>query len=173
MEENEQLKVLMAGFRGTNLDESDFASDSVKMRLVTDFRDEGLGAALPLSYDPDAINRCAARCSCGWRAERCGARSTSPRMSLSLLAPACSTRRRDCCAAPPHALCCLPPACNLASCRYWDTRPTAVITRITQLLSIAGSFLGGLASDLLRGARRRDRPAAAEKSSGSSGWQQQ
>jgi len=29
MEENEQLKVLMAGFRGTNLDESDFASAGI------------------------------------------------------------------------------------------------------------------------------------------------
>lgn len=57
MEDNEQLKVLMAGFRGSNLDESDFASDGVRMRLVTDLQDSGLTEALPLSYDPDAINR--------------------------------------------------------------------------------------------------------------------
>lgn len=35
--------------------------------------------------------------------------------------------------------------------RYWDTRPTAVITRIVQLLTIAGSFLGGLAMDFAQG----------------------
>lgn len=37
-------------------------------------------------------------------------------------------------------------------CRYWDTRPTAVITRIMQLLTIAGSFLSGLAMDIMQGA---------------------
>lgn len=58
MEENEQLKVLMAGFRGSNLDESDFASAGVQMQFATDFQDSGLSAALPLSYDPDVINRC-------------------------------------------------------------------------------------------------------------------
>jgi len=57
MEQDEQLKVLMAGFRGSNLDESDFASAGVRMRLVTDSQDDGLDAALPLAYDPDAINR--------------------------------------------------------------------------------------------------------------------
>eukprot|EP00879_Flechtneria_rotunda_P021763 GHRR01022949.1.p1 GENE.GHRR01022949.1~~GHRR01022949.1.p1 ORF type:complete len:275 (+),score=94.65 GHRR01022949.1:232-1056(+) len=91
MEENEQLKVLMAGFRGSNLDASDFASAGVRMQLVTDLQDQDLGAALPLTYDPDAINR------------------------------------------------------------YWNTRPTAVITRITQLLTIAGTFIGGLVSDLIAG----------------------
>lgn len=34
MEEDEQMKVIMAGFRGSNLDESDFALNSVKMTLV-------------------------------------------------------------------------------------------------------------------------------------------
>lgn len=62
MEQDEQLKVLMAGFRGSNLDESDFASANVRMRLVTDLQDDGLDAALPLSYDPDAINRWAGNC---------------------------------------------------------------------------------------------------------------
>jgi aarF domain-containing kinase len=57
--ENEQLKVLMAGFRGQNLDESDFANANVRMRLVTDLQDQGLSEALPLAYDPEAINRCA------------------------------------------------------------------------------------------------------------------
>lgn len=36
-------------------------------------------------------------------------------------------------------------------CRYWDTRPTAVITRIVQLMSIAGSFISGLVMDLAQG----------------------
>eukprot|EP00775_Hariotina_reticulata_P008944 gene8944-9121_t len=109
MEENEQLKVLMAGFRGTNLDESDFASAGVRMRLVTDYRDEGLVEALPLSYDPDAINR---------------------RVIASNVAydPAVPWLKQ-----------------------YWDTRPTAVITRIMQLMTIAGSFISGLVSDLAQG----------------------
>jgi aarF domain-containing kinase len=57
MEQDEQLKVLMAGFRGSNLDESDFANANVRMRLVTDTQDDAFDAALPLAYDPDAINR--------------------------------------------------------------------------------------------------------------------
>jgi hypothetical protein len=70
LERDEQLAVLVAGFRGSNLDESDFASDGVTMRLVTDSQDEGLDAALPLEYDPESINRCAkaqdryAACKC-------------------------------------------------------------------------------------------------------------
>lgn len=39
----------------------------------------------------------------------------------------------------------------LLMCRYWDTRPTAVITRITQLMGIAGSFISGLINDLIQG----------------------
>lgn len=39
--------------------------------------------------------------------------------------------------------------------RYWDTRPTAVITRITQLMTIAGSFISGLLTDLITGASQR------------------
>lgn len=34
MEEDEQLRVLMQGFRGSNIDESDFAMANVKMALV-------------------------------------------------------------------------------------------------------------------------------------------
>lgn len=34
MEEDEQLKVLMAGLRGSNLDNADFAGKNVKMNLV-------------------------------------------------------------------------------------------------------------------------------------------
>jgi aarF domain-containing kinase len=59
--ENEQLKVLMAGFRGQNLDESDFANANVRMQLVSDLQDQGLSEALPLAYDPEAINRCGFR----------------------------------------------------------------------------------------------------------------
>ena len=40
MEDNEQLKSLMAGLRGQNIDDSDFADDSVVMRLVEVDRDE-------------------------------------------------------------------------------------------------------------------------------------
>lgn len=35
--------------------------------------------------------------------------------------------------------------------RYWDTRPTAVITRITQLMFIAGTFISGLVIDVITG----------------------
>lgn len=34
MEENEQLSILMKGLRGQNLRDSQFADDSVKLRLV-------------------------------------------------------------------------------------------------------------------------------------------
>lgn len=34
MEENEQLSILMKGLRGLNLRDSQFADDSVKLRLV-------------------------------------------------------------------------------------------------------------------------------------------
>lgn len=52
----------------------------------------------------------------------------------------------------PHACYC--PA-FLCVCRYWDTRPTAVITRITQLMLIAGSFISGLVSDVATGAQQQ------------------
>ena len=32
------------------------------MRLVTDLQDDEMDAALPLAYDPDAINRCVNVC---------------------------------------------------------------------------------------------------------------
>ena len=34
---------------------------------------------------------------------------------------------------------------------YWGRRPVAIVTRIFQLLSISGSFLGGLLVDLITG----------------------
>lgn len=40
MEENDQLKSLMAGLRGQNIDDSDFADADVVMRLVEVDRDE-------------------------------------------------------------------------------------------------------------------------------------
>ena len=53
MEEDEQLGVLMAGLRGSNMDESDFADDSVVMQLVEVAHDDS--DQLPLSWDPDRI----------------------------------------------------------------------------------------------------------------------
>ncbi|MEW5317018.1 MAG: hypothetical protein WDW38_008351 [Sanguina aurantia] len=55
MEEDEQMKVIMAGFRGSNLDESDFALNSVKMTLVEMDRADGDTETLPLEYDPATI----------------------------------------------------------------------------------------------------------------------
>lgn len=54
MEEDENLKVLMASLRGQNLSDADFADDSVQMRLV-DVVDTGDGDTLPLEYNPDLI----------------------------------------------------------------------------------------------------------------------
>lgn len=52
MEENEQLAILMRGLRGQNLTDSQFADDSVQLRLVE--VEEG-SDCLPLVYDPDTI----------------------------------------------------------------------------------------------------------------------
>ena len=54
MEEDENLKVLMASLRGQNLSDADFADESVQMRLVeVDMSADEEG--LPLVYDPDTI----------------------------------------------------------------------------------------------------------------------
>ncbi len=54
LEENEDLRVLMAGLRGSNLNTDDFAADDVTMQLVeVDANDAE--DALPKVYDPDAI----------------------------------------------------------------------------------------------------------------------
>jgi aarF domain-containing kinase len=56
MEEDEDLNTLMAGLRGTNIDDSDFAADGVTMQVVDV---ESLKAAgddeLPLYYDSELI----------------------------------------------------------------------------------------------------------------------
>ncbi|EFJ41361.1 hypothetical protein VOLCADRAFT_40547, partial [Volvox carteri f. nagariensis] len=54
MEEDEQLRVLMAGFRGSNLNEDDFASSGVRMELIE--TDSDSDHQLPLVYDVDAIS---------------------------------------------------------------------------------------------------------------------
>lgn len=53
MQEDKQLGVLMAGLRGSNMDESDFADDSVVMQLVEVAHDDN--DQLPLAYDPISI----------------------------------------------------------------------------------------------------------------------
>lgn len=53
MAEDKQTAVLMAGLRGSNVDESDFADDSVVMQLVEVAHDDA--DQLPLSYDPERI----------------------------------------------------------------------------------------------------------------------
>jgi aarF domain-containing kinase len=52
MEEDENLKVLMASLRGQNLSDADFADENVQMRLVVVNED---GEGLPLEYDPAVI----------------------------------------------------------------------------------------------------------------------
>ena len=55
IEQDENVKVLMAGFRGSNLDNSDFAMDSVKMQIVEIARSSDVDDQLPLIYNPDLI----------------------------------------------------------------------------------------------------------------------
>ena len=55
LEDDEQISSLMAGLRGRNIDDSDFADESVVMRLVnvdTDDPDD----ELPLTYSPELID---------------------------------------------------------------------------------------------------------------------
>lgn len=53
LEEDEDLAVLMAGLRGSNIDESDFATEGLQMKLVS--VSEDADDLLPLEYDPDLI----------------------------------------------------------------------------------------------------------------------
>eukprot|EP00873_Tetraselmis_striata_P029537 jgi/Tetstr1/449801/TSEL_036865.t1 len=53
IEEDEDLSVFMAGLRGTNIDDSDFAGEGVSMMLVT--VEEDTEGGLPLEYCPEAI----------------------------------------------------------------------------------------------------------------------
>ena len=59
MEADEDLSALMAGLRGQNLDENDFASADVDMRLLnfdgSSAAASEAGDALPLVYEPDQI----------------------------------------------------------------------------------------------------------------------
>jgi hypothetical protein len=54
MEKDEQLGALMAGFRGANLSDADFAARGQAMRFVE--ADSDAGEGLPLVYDPAAIS---------------------------------------------------------------------------------------------------------------------
>ena len=57
MEQNEQIGSLMDGLRGKNIDDSDFADESVVMRLVNvDVDESDPDDALPLTYSPELIN---------------------------------------------------------------------------------------------------------------------
>ena len=56
MEEDEDLNTLMSGLRGSNIDDSDFAADGVKMQVVDLEKLKAAGDdELPLYYDPDLI----------------------------------------------------------------------------------------------------------------------
>ncbi|GMH43909.1 hypothetical protein BSKO_11843 [Bryopsis sp. KO-2023] len=56
MEEDEMVASMMAGLRGANVDESNFADSDVKMQLV-EVNDSGSDPSdsLPLTYDPETI----------------------------------------------------------------------------------------------------------------------
>ena len=53
IEEDSQVASLMAGLRGSNIDDSDFADTNVVMRLV-EVKNEG-SEQLPQVYEPEAI----------------------------------------------------------------------------------------------------------------------
>lgn len=53
MEQDEQLNILMAGFRGSNLSDADFATADVSMALMDVSADDA--EQLPLVYDPATI----------------------------------------------------------------------------------------------------------------------
>ena len=57
MEEDEDLNTLMAGLRGSNIDDSDFAADGVQMKVVDMSKVKGGEGddQLPLYYDPEII----------------------------------------------------------------------------------------------------------------------
>jgi len=55
LEEDEQISTLMAGLRGKNIDDSDFADESVVMRLVN-FDIDDPDDELPLTYSPELID---------------------------------------------------------------------------------------------------------------------
>jgi hypothetical protein len=155
--------------RGSNLDESDFASAGVRMQLVTDLQDDGLDAALPLAYDPDAINRwvfapvlgcCERETAPGGlspmpKSRGSGSLSSQPTVLAARLQVTVGRQIEICTGRQQHSTPCvrLPrlPHCCCPHLRYWDTRPTAVITRIVQLMSIAGSFISGLLIDVAQG----------------------
>lgn len=52
--EDERLKALMAGLRGANINDSDFASSGVQMNLVEVAASDD-DEQLPLTYDPEVI----------------------------------------------------------------------------------------------------------------------
>lgn len=56
MEEDEQLSSLMRGLRGQNLNDSQFADEKIKLRLVEVTAAES-SESLPLVYDPDIISQ--------------------------------------------------------------------------------------------------------------------
>ena len=56
MEDDEDLNTLMSGLRGSNIDDSDFAADGVRMQVVDMDKLKAAGDdELPLYYDPDLI----------------------------------------------------------------------------------------------------------------------
>ena len=57
MEEDKDLNTLMAGLRGSNIDDSDFAADGVQMKMVDvdKYASVGEDDRLPLYYDPELI----------------------------------------------------------------------------------------------------------------------
>lgn len=63
--EDERLKALMAGLRGANINDSDFASSGVQMNLVEVAASDD-DEQLPLTYDPEVI--AAYWCGAGQRA---------------------------------------------------------------------------------------------------------
>ena len=88
--EDEDLNTLMSGLRGSNIDDSDFAADGVKMQVVDleKLKDAGDDDRLPLYYDPELIAQY-------WSAQaRCRARSASSPALPGRSSPASSRTSR-------------------------------------------------------------------------------
>lgn len=157
MEKDEQLGALMAGFRGSNLNDADFARSDTSMNFVE--VEAASDDALPLVYDPEAIAAywCGRARGAG-RAHngrcRAGARwvgARAPWVAWHLHSAPAQSAQLSACPAVTHAPCCPHPAPGGRR----DVRPVSVVRRIVQLMGIAGSFFSGLLLDFATGKVRR------------------
>lgn len=56
LEEDQMVSSMMAGLRGSNMNDDNFAADDVQMQLVEVHDESEDAGSLPLTYDPNLIN---------------------------------------------------------------------------------------------------------------------